>query len=62
MEKSWTEYKELKERITEGMLNFMEERFPGYKDMVAFKRTFHPLIMNILQTQSWDNLWNPLHT
>jgi phytoene dehydrogenase-like protein len=38
-----TEYKELKERITEGMLNFMEERFPGYKDMVAFKELSTPL-------------------
>ena len=38
-----TEYKELKEKITEGMLNFMEERFPGYKDMVAFKELSTPL-------------------
>ncbi|HMW04141.1 MAG TPA: NAD(P)/FAD-dependent oxidoreductase [Leptospiraceae bacterium] len=38
-----TDYKELKDRIADGMLNFMERHFPGYKDLVEYKELSTPL-------------------
>ncbi|MCP5500522.1 MAG: NAD(P)/FAD-dependent oxidoreductase [Leptospiraceae bacterium] len=37
------DYMALKEKITEGLLNFIEEKFPGFKELIEYKELSTPL-------------------